>query len=66
MQVKIVKCSSDKYWYANRIGEVFNVDLLHSFYKVENIGFIDADDTDSPIQPLYPISIGNTEVIKQG
>ena len=26
LRVKIIKCSHDKYWYKDRVGEVFNVD----------------------------------------
>ena len=26
MKVKVIKCSSNHYWYADRIGEVFDVE----------------------------------------
>lgn len=25
LKIKIVKCSHDKYWYRDRVGEIFNV-----------------------------------------
>lgn len=26
LKIKIVKCSHEKYWYKDRVGEIFNVD----------------------------------------
>lgn len=26
LKIKIIKCSHDKFWYKDRVGEVFNVD----------------------------------------
>jgi len=61
MKVKILKCSRDAYWYADKIGEEFEIDTLppgdFQFYKVEYVGFIDSWDTDAPIYRRAPIAI---------
>ena len=34
MKVKIFKCSQPTYWYADKIGQVYNVEISGSDYKV--------------------------------
>ena len=43
MKVKIVKCSGDSYWYKNRIGEEFEVELdSEDRYKTKEIQIMGA------------------------
>ena len=39
MKVKIVKCSAPKSWYANLVGEVFDVELYNNrwYFLTEDI-----------------------------
>jgi hypothetical protein len=52
MQVKIIKCSDNTFWYFDKIGEVFNVIYMnignkpsHYFYEINNKSYlINLDD----------------------
>jgi hypothetical protein len=41
LKVKIIKCSHDKFWYKDRIGEIFNVDdvCAREYYVKPGKGF---------------------------
>jgi len=38
MKVKIIKCDDNKYWYHNRIGEIFEVFKYLDQYLYDNNG----------------------------
>ena len=46
MKVKIIKCKSPEYWYANIIGEVFEVEEwdIHNYKKLESCDLISKSD----------------------
>lgn len=36
MKLKIIKCSNSEYWYADKIGQMFDVyDILQGTYRVK-------------------------------
>lgn len=41
MNIKIIKCSEPKGWYANKIGEEFKVIREHKIYTGEEVYVID-------------------------
>jgi hypothetical protein len=68
MRVKIVKANSDTYWYANAIGEEFEVDNTlnsDSFDVIDNEKAIKFDKTNDGHASGYCISKDDCEVIEE-
>lgn len=47
MKIKIINASNEDYWYSDRIGEIFEADLLNDkkeWYVKSESGYVDLDD----------------------
>jgi hypothetical protein len=44
MKIKVIKSNQDTYWYANRIGEVFEVYENRDCYTTDHTHYFDKDD----------------------